>query len=56
MGIGKHYDDLLLLDPSTQDLEDAARWSMTHDVSDAYKQIVKELLKHMGHSDVAERL
>ena len=55
-GMGKHYDDLLSLDPSSQELEEAARWSMTHDVSDTYKQIVKELLNHMGHDDVAERL
>jgi len=55
-GIGKHYNDLLLLGATSQELEDAARWSMTHDVSDGYRQIVKELLNHMGHSDVAERL
>lgn len=55
-GMGKHYDDLISLEPSSQELEEAARWSMTHDVSDIYKRIVKELLNHMGHSDVAERL
>ena len=55
-GMGKHYNDLLLLAPTSQELEDAARWSMTHDVSDMYKRIVKELLIHMGHNDVAERL
>lgn len=55
-GMGKHYNDLLSLNPTTQELEEAARWSMTHDVSEDYKQVVKELLTHMGHSDVAERL
>ena len=55
-GVGKHYSDLLSLDPKSQELEEAARWSMTHDVSDAYRQIIKELLNHMGHVDVAERL
>ena len=55
-GMGKHYTDLLSLNPTGQELEDAARWSMTHDVSAAYRQIIKELLTHMGHSDVAERL
>lgn len=55
-GIGKHYTDLLSLKPTSQELEEAARWSMTHDVSDAYRQIIKELLSHMGHEDVAERL
>ncbi|MCK5505187.1 MAG: nucleotidyl transferase AbiEii/AbiGii toxin family protein [Thermodesulfovibrionia bacterium] len=55
-GAGKHYNDLLSLNPTSQELEEAARWSMTHDVSDSYKRIIKELLNHMGHKDVAERL
>ncbi len=55
-GIGKHYYDLLLLEPNSRELEEAARWSMTHDVSEAYRQVVKELLNHMGYSDVAEKL
>jgi hypothetical protein len=55
-GPGKHYSDLLALAPAAGELEDAARWSMTHDVSENFKQTVKELLMHMGHGDVAERL
>jgi hypothetical protein len=55
-GIGKHYSDLISLKPVAEELERAARWSMTHDVSQGYRQSVKELLKHMGHEDVAERL
>ena len=55
-GIGKHYNDLLLLEPNANELEKAAQWSMSHDVSEGYRQSVKELLRHMGHEDVAERL
>lgn len=55
-GIGKHYNDLLLLEPNATELEEAARWSMTHDVSESFRQSVRELLIHMGHKDVAERL
>ncbi|TAL28110.1 MAG: hypothetical protein EPN94_00695 [Nitrospirae bacterium] len=54
-GMGKHYNDLLLLEPDAKELEEAARWSMTHDVSENFRQSVKELLIHMGHKDVAER-
>ncbi|MBI5629902.1 MAG: hypothetical protein HY921_03340 [Elusimicrobia bacterium] len=53
---GKHYQDLLELNPSAQELEQAARWSMTHDVSEPYRGEVKRILKEMGHSDVAQRL
>mgnify|MGYP001614693401 CR=1 FL=1 len=55
-GMGKHYNDLLLLEPSAKELEEAARWSMTHDVSESFRQSIKDLLRHLGHEDVAERL
>jgi hypothetical protein len=55
-GAGKHFDDLLGLKPTSEEIESAARWSMTHDVSDGYKQNLKNLLKYMGFGDVAERL
>jgi len=55
-GMGKHYNDLLALKPAAKELEEAARWSMTHDVSDGFRQSIKDLLKHMGHEDVTERL
>lgn len=53
---GKHYQDLLALQPSSEELEKAARWSMTHDVSDTYKGEVKRILTEMGHGEVARRL
>lgn len=55
-GMGKHYNDLLSLEPAAEELEKAAHWSMAHDVSETYRQSVKDLLRHMGHKDVAERL
>lgn len=55
-GAGKHFDDLLALGPTADELENAARWSMTHDESEGFRQILKELLKHMGYGDVANRL
>ena len=55
-GAGKHFDDLLALNPTPDELEQAARWSMTHDVSEGYRQVLKGLLNHMGFEDVAKRL
>jgi len=54
-GAGIHFDDLLSLNPTADELERAARWSMTHDVSEGYRQTLKDLLNHMGFKDVAER-
>ena len=55
-GAGKHLDDLIALNPTSEELERAARWSMTHDVSDGYREGLKALLRHIGHNNVAERL
>ena len=55
-GAGKHFDDLLALNPTADELEQAARWSMTHDGSEGYRQVLKDLLNHMGHRNVAARL
>ena len=55
-GAGKHFDDLLALNPTEEEVEQAARWSMTHDVSEGYRKVLKDLLKHIGYSDVSERL
>jgi len=53
---GKHYQDLVALKPTAQELEEAARWSMTHDVSEGYRGEIKRLLTNMGHKDVAQRI
>lgn len=53
---GKHYDDLMALKPTAEELEKAARWSMTHDPSEGYRKILKDFLGKIGHEDVAKRL
>jgi len=53
---GKHYADLLELKPTAEELFAAAKWSMTHDVSEGYKGELKRILTGMGHNDVAERI
>lgn len=55
-GPGKHLSDLGALKPDAQELLEAAEWSVTHDVSEGYRQSVKELLRYLGHDDVSEKL
>ncbi len=55
-GAGKHLDDLLALKPTSDELECAARWTMTHDVSEGFKQNLKSLVNYLGFRYVAERL
>ena len=51
---GYHIEDLRALDPTTEELEAAARWSMTHDVSEGFQMVLKRLLEELGYEDVAE--
>jgi len=53
---GNHLQDLITLKPAGEELEAAARWSMTHDVSAGYRGEVKRILGEMGFDDVAQRI
>ncbi|MGA2260064.1 MAG: hypothetical protein ABSH28_01370 [Acidobacteriota bacterium] len=53
---GTHLDDLLLLKPTAAELETAARWAMTHDVSPGFRTILKDMLRQVGHESVADRI
>ena len=51
-----HLDDLRALRPTDAELEAAARWAMTHDVSPGFRWVLQELLKEMGHESVAQNI
>ncbi len=53
---GYHIDDLMALKPKSGELEQAARWSMTHDVSAGFRLILRDLLKKLGYQNVSERI
>jgi hypothetical protein len=53
---GKHFDDLLALKPSSQELEDAARWTITQDPSEGFGLVIKDFLNQIGYADVAAKL
>ena len=51
-----HLDDLRALNPTDAELEAAARWTMTHDVSEGFKLVLRELLRKMGYDTVAQNI
>ncbi len=53
---GYHIDDLLAFQPTDDELVCAARWAMTHDVSETFQSIVTRLLRSIGHDGAADRL
>lgn len=54
--VGTHLNDLRALRPSAAEIKATARWAMTHDVSEGFKLVLKELLTHLGHESVANNL
>jgi hypothetical protein len=47
-GAGKHLKDLEALQPTHQELLDAARWSRSHDPSEDYLSVLERVLAHLG--------
>ncbi len=54
--LGVHIDDLLTLKPTSDELEKAARWCMTHDPSEPFKGLLKSVFEQLGYRDASERL
>ncbi len=53
---GYHITDLQALGPTAEEIEAAARWAMTHDVSSEFATILKHLLRELGYAESADRL
>jgi hypothetical protein len=55
-GPGRHVDDLIALKPMPGELLAAARWACSHDVSEGFRAIVRDMLTKLGHANVAAQL
>jgi len=53
---GRHFTDLRKLKPSAEELLAAARWTFTQDVSEAFRQVVGDILQALDHGDLNDRL
>jgi hypothetical protein len=51
-----HIADLRALTPTETELAGAARWAMTHDVSDGFRMVLIELLNQMGYESAAKNI
>jgi Nucleotidyltransferase of unknown function (DUF6036) len=51
-GPGKHEDDLRALSPTEEELLAAARWSRSHDPSEGYAEMLRDVLTHLGVENV----
>lgn len=55
-GPGRHVQDLRDLNPSSEELLEAARWTREHDPSEGFGMVLKQLLNHLGHGEIAEQI
>lgn len=55
-GAGRHLSDLLALQPNAEELLVAAKWAMTHDVSPAFRELLRALLKEIHHEAIADKI
>lgn len=55
-GPGRHVEDLLKLNPTKPELLSAARWALTQDASEGFVMVLKEMLKELGHEDIAKQV
>ena len=51
-----HVQDLKALKPTDEDMERAAKWVITQDVSDVFKSLLKDFLEVQGYGAIAERI
>ncbi|MBD3383337.1 hypothetical protein GF407_00285 [candidate division KSB1 bacterium] len=55
-GPGRHVDDLLALNPSGREMEQAAIWVLHQDPSPEFKSLLIKMLKVLHYESVAEKL
>lgn len=53
---GRHYKDLQDLEPTREELLQAARWTRTQDPSEGFRFVLGEVLKAFGHGDLIDQL
>ena len=53
---GYHITDLLALAPTDEEIRQAAKWAMTHDVSSGLREMLEFLLKELGYERIIAKL
>jgi hypothetical protein len=53
---GYHVQDLFALKPTEYEMEEAAKWVVTQDVSEVFKALLKDFLEIHNYGDTAKRI
>jgi len=55
-GPGRHYDDLMELNPSEEEIIIATRWVITQDPSEGFREILVDMLEKMGYGKAINKI
>lgn len=50
---GRHLDDLKIMSPDRDEIEKAAGWCLSQDVSEPFKELLLTILEELGYGDIA---
>lgn len=53
---GYHITDLLAIAPADEEIKQAAKWALTHDVSSGFREMLELLLKELGYERIIAKL
>jgi hypothetical protein len=53
---GRHLEDLRVMNPEPGEIEQAARWCLSQDVSEPFRQLLLAILEELGYGDIGRRL
>ena len=54
--MGRHLDDLKAMNPEPGEIEEAARWCLSQDVSEPFRGLLESILEELGYGDIGRRL
>jgi hypothetical protein len=55
-GPGRHFDDLMELNPSEEEIIIATRWVITQDPSEGFREILVDMLEKMGYGKAINKI
>jgi hypothetical protein len=53
---GRHLEDLKGMNPEPGEIDQAARWCLSQDVSEPFRELLKLILEELGYGDIGRGL
>ncbi len=53
---GRHLEDLKKMNPEPGEIEQAAKWCLSQDVSEPFRELLVAMLEELGYGDISRGL